>query len=277
MQINARLSGRDVVFGRVETAAKAAEMIGFAAGLTIGGGMVINAAKTGGKWGVVKLVAIAAGAAAAEQGIETGLRAARADETVIRGFRLAVAVVSYIVYRRRLGAAPPEPPPPGAPKLAPPANTPTSPPPARPSSPKGGLWADPDHAARVPQTANLVTRSATEPNVYINTRYVIDMTGAPEKSRTNAAGFARNAGWYWRQMLRKWPELFSDANKTSIRRGRAPVIDDTWLEHNPMHQPFKGDKLIHHHIDQGKMASALPEPYHQDAHTDLHPKKGTLE
>jgi HNH/Endo VII superfamily nuclease toxin with a HHH motif len=96
------------------------------------------------------------------------------------------------------------------------------------------------------------------------------MTNAPGKAK-NAAGFPRNGPWFWRQMLKNNPEMFSDANKAAIRAGKSPVVDDTWINYNPTHQSFTGDKLIHHHIDQGPIASGLPETIHQGWHGELHP------
>jgi hypothetical protein len=109
------------------------------------------------------------------------------------------------------------------------------------------------------------------PGSYINSRYTINMAGAPVGSATNAAGFARNGPWFWRQMLSQHPELFSEANAALIRRGRAPVVDATWVAGNPTHQSFLGDTLIHHHIDQGGIATALPQRVHRAWHSILHP------
>jgi hypothetical protein len=74
-------------------------------------------------------------------------------------------------------------------------------------------------------------------------------------------------------MLKRQPWLFSEANKVAIRAGRSPIVDDTWIQHNPTHQSFKGNKLVHHHIDQGPMASGLPEKIHQSWHAELHPER----
>jgi hypothetical protein len=114
--------------------------------------------------------------------------------------------------------------------------------------------------------------SSPIPGSYVDNVRVVDMTNAPGKA-VNAAGFPRNGPWFWRQMLNDYPEMFSDANKAAIRAGRSPVVDDVWIESNPTHQSFAGDKLIHHHIDQGANASGLPETIHQEWHDTLHPEK----
>jgi len=50
------------------------------------------------------------------------------------------------------------------------------------------------------------------PNAYVNTKRVIDMARAPGKV-TNAAGWPRNGPWFWRQMLKEYPEMFSSTNR----------------------------------------------------------------
>jgi hypothetical protein len=65
--------------------------------------------------------------------------------------------------------------------------------------------------------------------------------------------------------------LDSPANRAAIAAGRSPVVDATWVAHNPTHQSFVGSRLIHHHIDQGAIATGLPEPVHRAWHGILHP------
>jgi RHS repeat-associated protein len=127
------------------------------------------------------------------------------------------------------------------------------------------------HVSTLGVVAHNNCQTSAVPDSYINSRYTISMVGAPARSATNAAGFARNGPWFWRQMLKQHPELFSDANAALIRRGRAPVIDATWVAGNPTHQSFLGDTLIHHHIGQGGIATALPQRVHRAWHSILHP------
>lgn len=47
----------------------------------------------------------------------------------------------------------------------------------------------------------------------------IDMTPAPGR-RVNAAGFPRNGPWFWRQMLKDHPEMFSSTNVAQIKAVR---------------------------------------------------------
>ncbi len=111
------------------------------------------------------------------------------------------------------------------------------------------------------------------PESYINPRFKIDMRNAPASSATNAAGFPRNGPWFWKQMLKQNPELFSPANRAAIAANRSPRVDPTWIKHNPSHQSFLGDKLVHHHIDQGPIAVGLPQAVHQQWTGPLHPNR----
>ena len=106
-QISERLGQRNVTMDRVVVALKVVDWVAFGAGIAAGGGVLYTAAQKGGKWGVVKTLAVIAAGAAAEQGVEAGLRAAGASEEAIRGARLAAAVIAFILIRRRSGMATP--------------------------------------------------------------------------------------------------------------------------------------------------------------------------
>jgi RHS repeat-associated protein len=111
------------------------------------------------------------------------------------------------------------------------------------------------------------------PGSYIDKVRTISMLAAPAGSKVNAAGYARNGPWFWRQMLDMYPDMFSETNKAFIRKSIAPEVGDTWIKSNPTHAAFKKDKLIHHHIDQGEFACGLPEKIHKGYHGPLHPKR----
>ncbi len=103
MQMNARSHGRDKTMDRVVGGLEWTNVGLTGAGILVGGGILVTTVKTGGKWAVVKALTVAAAAAAAEQGVEAGMRAAGADEQTIRGARLAAAVIAFIIVRRRRG------------------------------------------------------------------------------------------------------------------------------------------------------------------------------
>ncbi|WP_128331610.1 RHS repeat-associated core domain-containing protein [Apibacter sp. HY039] len=98
----------------------------------------------------------------------------------------------------------------------------------------------------------------------------IDMTGAPAGSSTNAKGFARNGEWFWKEVYKSNPEMFSKNNVWKVQNGYSPVVDDTWISHNASHVGYKGGKLIHHHIDQGRFAVGIPEKVHLRFFKQLH-------
>jgi len=138
-------------------------------------------------------------------------------------------------------------------------------------------WAQLDTAWKqlLPEVEGHLKQWAAEtsrlPESYINRRCTINMEGAPAGSARNGAGFPRNARWFWRQMLSQHPELFSEANAVEIRANRPPVVDEVWVKANPAHQSFLNEKLIHHHIDQGAIATGIPERIHHAWHRILHP------
>jgi hypothetical protein len=112
------------------------------------------------------------------------------------------------------------------------------------------------------------------PESLIRRDVTIDMRDAPPGSRKNAQGFPRDSGWFWKRLLKERPEFFSKENAKLINGGRAPIIDNQWLEHFPSHRIFSGDKLIHHHIDQGAIATPMPATAHGKVwHSDLHPNR----
>jgi hypothetical protein len=109
------------------------------------------------------------------------------------------------------------------------------------------------------------------PGSYMNPRLVVDMRKAPAGSSENAAGFPRNLVYFWNEILRDNIDLFSAENRQKIAEGRFPVVDETWIQHFPQHASFKGQRLVHHHIEQGPIATPLPESVHQAWHGTLHP------
>ena len=139
----------------------------------------------------------------------------------------------------------------------------------RPGSgpPAPGLPGIVDPAAGAPALSDV-------PGAYINRQLAVDMRAAPAGSATNAAGFARNGPWFWRQLLKEQPEMFDAVNAAKIRAGRAPVVNERWLQYNPAHKPFEGSRLIHHHMGQGPIATPVPEPVHRQHHSVFHPQTG---
>ena len=99
------------------------------------------------------------------------------------------------------------------------------------------------------------------------------MSAAPSKyqtasgrwvyTTTNALGEKRNHAWYWAQVLKNSPEMFDKENIAKIKQGKAPFVNEKWIEHNKSHAKWRGQKLEHHHKNHGKNAFALPWKAHR--------------
>ncbi len=117
----------------------------------------------------------------------------------------------------------------------------------------------------------------------------IDMNKAPESSPKNTLGVARNKNFFFKERL-KLPDLsmWSQENRIRINAGQAPLVDNTWLSKNPGHaqwqfelenngsikldnqnQPIR-QKLIHHHVEHGRYAVAIPEGAHRQYYKYIH-------
>jgi hypothetical protein len=102
-------------------------------------------------------------------------------------------------------------------------------------------------------------------------RLVVDMPfvgrGAAD---TNAAGWLRDASYYWEELMRRHPQAFSPDNVARIRGtpplpGRlSPINDVQFRTAFPQYdvRGLRGQPLIHHHIGGGGQAAAIPAPLH---------------
>jgi len=105
---------------------------------------------------------------------------------------------------------------------------------------------------------------------------IVDMRGAPAKSPTNAAGYARNASYFWKQIKNSNPEYFSAENLARIQASKpiSPKVDATWIKYHPQHQSYMGKTLVHHHIGQGPYATPLPQTVHYSWTRFFHTNQG---
>ena len=77
-------------------------------------------------------------------------------------------------------------------------------------------------------------------------------------------GGIRNAKAFWKEWLGKYKHTLSKENIANItsRNPKSPIVDDVWIEHFPEHAPYKGEIIVHHHLDYGAIAIPLPYTVH---------------
>jgi RHS repeat-associated protein len=108
-----------------------------------------------------------------------------------------------------------------------------------------------------------------------NSKTHISMENAPNSSKVNVHGVKRNNVWYFNELFKRGPEMFSPENIKRIKANLNPIIDETWVKYNPSHKGFLNSKLVHHHINQGKIAAAIPETVHLNWNKVIHQFRGS--
>jgi hypothetical protein len=105
-----------------------------------------------------------------------------------------------------------------------------------------------------------------------NLDYVIDMRECIYPKGKTADGFPRDRTWFWRRMLADHPDRFSAANRAAIRADRSPRVDEVWCRYFPHRNYMQdGERLVHHHIGRGPLATPIPERAHRRHSKNLHP------
>lgn len=91
-------------------------------------------------------------------------------------------------------------------------------------------------------------------------------------SSLTSLGYPRESRSFFKALLAEHPELFSPENVEQITiHRRVPVVDELWIRHHPEQEFYLGDRLVHHHWDQGPWAYAIPRQFHLQFNRDLHP------
>lgn len=103
-KLQAASSAHERLLGRAELALHVADWTATAATVILSAGAII-AVKEGGKRVLVKLAVTTAAGMAIEAGLEHAARRAGVSEEAIAGVKLAAAIVSYIICKRRSGGA----------------------------------------------------------------------------------------------------------------------------------------------------------------------------
>ncbi len=71
------------------------------------------------------------------------------------------------------------------------------------------------------------------------------------------------------------PGSLSNSNLYRIKElGLSPKIDDTWIKAFPEHVNYKGDTIIHRHVDFGPYAIPVPGSIHVGSGGVWHTKLG---
>ncbi|WP_277268219.1 RHS repeat-associated core domain-containing protein [Proteus mirabilis] len=96
-------------------------------------------------------------------------------------------------------------------------------------------------------------------------KYSIDSHTFTSGDITSKGGI-RNTQQFWEQWSQLRPESLSASNKYLIdnysRLKVSPRIDDTWIKVFPEHINYKGDVLIHHHVDFSQYVIPVPGKTH---------------
>jgi len=79
--------------------------------------------------------------------------------------------------------------------------------------------------------------------------------------RTTHGGI-RDPKNFWRTWQRDFPETLSERNRRFLKAKSSPQVDDVWIQHFPEMSLYKGQTLVHHHVDLGRYAIPLPENLH---------------
>lgn len=106
---------------------------------------------------------------------------------------------------------------------------------------------------------------AVDPRLIADKRLVVEMPYVGKGGSSSVSlGFNRNHKYYWKEIVARHPEAFSEENRIAIRQGKIPAVDHTFLSVFPQYEgpDLSGRRLFHHHIGGGTEAFAVPAPLH---------------
>lgn len=81
-------------------------------------------------------------------------------------------------------------------------------------------------------------------------------------------GGIRDQRRFWREWREYFPETLSPSNVELIK-GKlgqlpaSPIVDEQWIRYFPEHDAYIHQKLIHHHVHEGRFAIPVPMMTHQ--------------
>ncbi|MFD1256243.1 hypothetical protein ACFQ3S_05500, partial [Mucilaginibacter terrae] len=115
-----------------------------------------------------------------------------------------------------------------------------------------------------------LTKTDPIPEMYYKNGTPIDMRPATPRNGLTAKGAPRSLNYFWKELAKKRPEMFNEENRNLLKANKSPKVNEQWIKYNPTHKSYMGNKLIHHHDEQGFMAYAIPEKVHQKWSSILH-------
>ncbi|MFG5382808.1 DUF6862 domain-containing protein [Yoonia sp. R2-816] len=138
------------------------------------------------------------------------------------------------------------------------------------------------------EVANIAPKTTVDPGTVYQVRLDPAHPGRPDPAfsvdtstftsgATTANGGTRNSRQFWNSWSNKSNNGLSQANQTAVANGRAPVVDDDWLRVFPEHSDFRGQQIVHHHMDYGQYAIPVPRGAHNNSpgFSIWHPPQGS--
>ena len=93
--------------------------------------------------------------------------------------------------------------------------------------------------------------------------FIVDMPYVGQGMKNaNSQGWMRDPKFFFTELSNAHPELFSVDNMQRIANGRAPIVDEQFLEYFPQYKDYIWQELIHHHIGGGGQAMPIPDGLH---------------
>ncbi|KOY15998.1 hypothetical protein AMS66_13775 [Paenibacillus xylanivorans] len=125
---------------------------------------------------------------------------------------------------------------------------------------------NPDHPIRVYRNVDL---SKSEAIYVADPRLVVEMPFIGKNgSSMNSEGWLRDHKYFWKELLDRYPEAFSDNNKKIIAGKNPfttmPTNDEVFRTYFPQYdvKGLRGQGLVHHHVGGGGQAVPVPTPIH---------------
>jgi filamentous hemagglutinin len=94
--------------------------------------------------------------------------------------------------------------------------------------------------------------------------YSVD-TSAFTSGTSTVSGGVRNSRQFWTEWSRLSENGLSQSNQMRIQNRQSPIVDDAWISMFPEHAAYRGQTIVHHHVDYGRYAIPLPRQIHNQS------------